>query len=270
MSAGYGPERLPRAIVLTFDNLGEAAALERGTWNSQMPVGRDPSVTEALPRLLDDLDHSGLTATFFVEALNIEHNPRAVHLIGARGHELGVHGWRHEQWARLPARTERDLLKRSTAAFGALGLSARAFRPPGGEPTSHTEGLLRLLGYAWYSPAGTGAPSARDGLARVPFGWECVDAYHLMDRFRRLRVSRGDPAESAPPGLAAERLAAALDRGDAGVQSVVLHPFLMLDPEWRVRAQELLALISELGAQRRAWVVPGGEFAAWLSDAIPE
>ena len=53
MSAGYGPDGLARAIVLTFDNLGEASALQRGTWNAGTPLGADPSVTRALPRLLD-------------------------------------------------------------------------------------------------------------------------------------------------------------------------------------------------------------------------
>ena len=79
MSAGYGPSMLPRAIVLTFDNLGEASALERGTWTPRSPLGSDPSVIRALPGLLDELDQSGLTATFFVEAINCELNPRALH-----------------------------------------------------------------------------------------------------------------------------------------------------------------------------------------------
>ncbi|MBV9805251.1 MAG: hypothetical protein JO130_18785, partial [Solirubrobacterales bacterium] len=44
------PDRLPNALVLTFDNLGEASALARG---EQPPApGRDPSVTRALPWLL--------------------------------------------------------------------------------------------------------------------------------------------------------------------------------------------------------------------------
>ena len=51
-----------RAIVLTFDNLGEATALQRGTWDPRTPLGSDPSVTRALPWLLDALDHSALPA----------------------------------------------------------------------------------------------------------------------------------------------------------------------------------------------------------------
>ena len=86
-------------ITLTFDNLGEATALERGTWNRSTPLGADPSVTVALPRLLDELDRLRLAATFCVEAINCGLYPAAVREIDARGHELAMHGWRHERWS---------------------------------------------------------------------------------------------------------------------------------------------------------------------------
>ena len=63
-------------IALTFDNLGEAADLERGLWPDDAPLGRHPSVTVALPRLLDELADLDLRATFCVEALNCELYPR--------------------------------------------------------------------------------------------------------------------------------------------------------------------------------------------------
>ena len=93
---GSDPERLPSTLVLTIDNLGEASALERG--EQRAASGRDPSVTRALPWLLRELDRHQLTATFFVEAINCELYPHAVRAIAARGHELGHHGWSHENW----------------------------------------------------------------------------------------------------------------------------------------------------------------------------
>src|SRR5262249_51170155 len=77
-------------IILTFDNLGEASELERGTRDERFPLGRHPSVTDALPRLLDELGRLQLRATFFIEGINCELNPDAVRAIAARGHEVGV------------------------------------------------------------------------------------------------------------------------------------------------------------------------------------
>jgi peptidoglycan/xylan/chitin deacetylase (PgdA/CDA1 family) len=249
-------DRPAEAIVLTFDNLGEASALHRGTWDPQTPLGRDPSVTRALPWLLDALDHSGLRATFFVEAINCELNPEALQTISARGHELGVHGWEHEVWGALDPDAERGLLERAVGAFAALGLSARGFRPPGGDLTAHTPALLRELGFQWCSPAHGGRwDLISEGLVVVPFDWELVDAYHLMERFGDLRERRGDGRATIDADAAAERMWAAV-RDGPGVRTVIMHPFLMLDPAWRGQVQQLLERMAALGG-----VVSGGEFA---------
>jgi peptidoglycan/xylan/chitin deacetylase (PgdA/CDA1 family) len=261
---GFGPRRSPRAIVVSVDNLGEASELERGGWAAKAELGRHPSVTVALPSLLGELEALGLVATFFVEALNCELYPEEVREIAARGHELGVHGFSHERWAKLSARRERELLVRAGEAFRSLGLEPQAFRPPGGEATERTAGLLREFGYRWWSPLGEEV-SRGDGLGLIPFGWELVDAYHLMDRFGELRARRGDRREPLGPRELTERLLFAMERG-AGVQTLILHPFLMLDPGWREGARRVLALIAELGSAGRSWTVPGGELAAWLAS----
>src|SRR5690242_1617723 len=118
-----GPWAIPRRseLVLTFDNLGEATELERGGRPSSL--GAHPSVTEALPWLLGALDRQRLTATFFVEGINCELYPDEVRGIASRGHELGMHGWRHEEWSGLSVDREREILERSAAAFVSLGLS---------------------------------------------------------------------------------------------------------------------------------------------------
>jgi len=255
MSDGPRPEPPERAIILTFDNLGEASALQRGTWDPQVPLGRDPSVTRALPWLLEALDESGLRATFFVEAINCELNPDALRSISARGHDLGVHGWEHETWGALDADTERDLLQRAARAFASARLSAPGFRPPGGELTVHTPALLRELGFKWCSPAGGGPASVRDGLTTIPFDWELVDAYHLLERFADLRERRGDGRSPITAKAAGERIATAL--GEAtDERTVIMHPFLMLDPAWREQVRRLLALLAARGG-----VITGGEFA---------
>jgi hypothetical protein len=266
----FGPDQLPAALVLTFDNLGEASELEQGTWPAGAALGSHPSVTDALPRLLDELEADGLSATFFVEAINCELYPDAVLEIGRRGHELGLHGWRHEQWGSLPVEDERGLLARGMRAFGSLGIEARGFRPPGGALTPHSPELLREAGFDWCSPAGSGA-GVRGGLSYVPFEWELVDAYHLMARFAASRERRGDGAEPANPRALVSRLARELDGvPESGRQrTLILHPFLMLDPAWLSGVHYLLGRIRALALGGRTWVVSGGTFAHWLLS-LPE
>jgi peptidoglycan/xylan/chitin deacetylase (PgdA/CDA1 family) len=262
----FGPGRSSSALVLTFDNLGEASELERGTWPAGEPLGRHPSVSMVLPRLLDQLEAHGLAATFFVEAINCELYPEALLEIAGRGHELGHHGWRHESWGQLPAQRERHTLTRGVRAFRALGLDVHGFRPPGGELTERSPALLRDVGIDWCSPVAEGPSGLRDGLVCVPFEWSLVDAYHLMARFGGLRERRGDRAEVLEPERLADRLAAELEALTAcgGQKTLVLHPFLMLDEAWFAGVQRLLGLIAELVQEHGTWVVPGARFAQWL------
>jgi peptidoglycan-N-acetylglucosamine deacetylase len=233
-------------ITLTLDNLGEATALERGTWNGSHPLGGDPSVRIAMPRLLDELDRQELTATFCVEAINCGLNPDAVRSIDARGHELALHGWRHEVWSELKPDRERELMRRSVESFAALGLTTAGFRPPGGAPTAADPELLAEYGIVWWSPADDADLPPHGPLTPLPFSWEHVDAYLLMDSFAELRARRGDPRASLDAATAGARLRSSLTDGESAV--FVLHPFLMLDEGWWAQVRRLLGAVAELVA----------------------
>jgi peptidoglycan/xylan/chitin deacetylase (PgdA/CDA1 family) len=254
-----------RAVLLSFDNLGEAADLQRAD-PPEPPSGEHPSVTDALPRLLDRLDALDLRATFFVEAINSELYPQALRDIAAAGHEVAMHGWRHERWDALTAAEEAELLDRGLAALGALGLEVEGFRPPGGALRSSSSAALEQRGIRWVSPEGTHAHRA-NGLACLPFRWQHVDAYHRMESFAELRVRLGDGARPASPREAADALLAAIDAPSEGPLVLILHPFLMLGPGEIAEADRVLARLGELAAGGERWVAPGRELAAALSSA---
>jgi peptidoglycan/xylan/chitin deacetylase (PgdA/CDA1 family) len=252
-----------RAILLSFDNLGEAADLERG---GERPAGDHPTVTTVLPRLLARLAELDLRATFFVEAINTELYPHAVRDIAAAGHEVGMHAWRHERWDALSRAEADELLDRGLRAFAALGIEVEGFRPPGGALGPHSAAALAAHGLRWCSPAGAEAGRA-DGLVCLPFRWPLVDAYHRMEAFAELRVSLGDEARAASPREAADALLDALAAPADGPLVVILHPFLMLAPGEFAEADRVLTRIAELAANGSRWGAPGREIAASVSSA---
>jgi peptidoglycan/xylan/chitin deacetylase (PgdA/CDA1 family) len=207
-------------VSLTFDNLGEAAELERGVWPEGQPLGEHFSVREWLPAIVRLLERQGLTATFFVEGLNGELYPEELAELRAAGHEVAAHGWRHEPWHGVE--DERGRLAR---AFEALGGPA-GFRPPGGRLNRGTPALLRELGYRYCSPAGSRA-GRLDGAGVLPFRWELIDAYAYVPHFGALRQRRGDPEAPMAPAALRERVLAALDAHADGHLVLLFHPFLL-------------------------------------------
>jgi peptidoglycan/xylan/chitin deacetylase (PgdA/CDA1 family) len=220
----------PTEVILTFDNLGEAADEELG-----LPVDvPHSSVVEALPRILSLLDGAGLQATFFVEAINVSRYPDAVAAIVDRGHELSCHAWRHESWHRLPTEARRDVVRRSLAALRSSGAEVCGFRPPGGLLEEADFAPLREQGVRWVSPAGRQA-GVREDVVCLPFAWRDIDAYFFAPVLAPLRQADGrsdEPLSSAQFVEAVQsRIDGSLRSGDDEPLCLVFHPFLYTTEE---------------------------------------
>jgi peptidoglycan/xylan/chitin deacetylase (PgdA/CDA1 family) len=235
MSA-WGASATDAAVSVTFDNLGEAAQLQLGMWPEDATQGEHFTVLEVLPRLLELLAVRGVRATFFVEGLNAEMYPDALHDLAQAGHEVAVHAWRHEEWGALDGPTEAALLDRATEAMRSIGIEPRGFRPPGGGLTARTLSLLTERGYSYLSPAGE-REGMLDGLAVLPFRWQLLDAYAFLPQFAGLRERhRGDPQPYGPEQLCEELIAALRAHARRkGHLALLFHPFAVAftgEPGW--------------------------------------
>ena len=223
-------------VSMTFDNLGEAAQLELGMWPADVPQGQHFTVVEVLPRLLELLATRKVKATFFLEGLNAEMYPQALHSIVEGGHEVALHAWRHEEWAALDEESEVALLERATDAMRSIGIQPSGFRPPGGGMTERTPRLLGEHGYSYVSPAGE-REGVLEGLAVLPFRWPLVDAYFYLPTFAGLRERYGGGPDPHAPEEMREEMIAALEShsGQEGHLTLLFHPFSVAftgDPGW--------------------------------------
>ncbi len=140
-----------------------------------------PDAEERYPALtrhvLDFLDARGARGTFFVVGETAEAHPELVVEIAARGHEIGLHGWRHEPLTELTPESFRGDVTRGKALLEELGgASVHGFRAPTFSlvPDSRwAVDVLRDAGFAYSSsvlPARSplfGDPS----LPAAPFRW---------------------------------------------------------------------------------------------------
>ncbi len=102
---------------------------------------------QGTPAVLAALDRAGAPAVFFISGEQAARYPQLVCEIAAQGHELGLHGYRHQtrrQWSRrLLAGDTRRALDAVSAAAGAV---PRLYRPPHGVFTFTGLRLIRGLG----------------------------------------------------------------------------------------------------------------------------
>ncbi|MFC9839354.1 polysaccharide deacetylase family protein [Rhodococcus sp. NPDC127530] len=257
----WGPDQRQAAVCVTFDHLGEAAELQAGLLPLDEPRGKHPSVSRDLPRVLALLQDRDITTTFYVEALNCELYPDALRSIVSAGHTLGWHGWWNEPMYTVSTKDAEATMKRTLAAFDALGLRVSGARPPGGLLGGHPLGLYRDAGFEHLSFAGS-RYGLVDGVAMLPFAWPNVDGCYYFEQFAPLRVPPGrDPV--GPRGL----LEAHLAHVDQTVARGACTSFVFHVP-WTDRPERVAVigeLIDNLARDRQVWLASPDEVAGWMS-----
>ena len=253
------PHNTRAAISLTFDNMGEAADLNRGLWPHDQPIGHHYSVTEVLPKFLSLARKYSIPITYFCESFNLDIYPDAIKSIADEGHEVAWHAWQHEAWnveCKDPE-AERENFEKSFGAVkqylgpggkgeGGKVETYRGFRPPGGVVHGErTFKMCRDYGLGYISPAaheGALVPieGGRDSIVVLPFRWSTVDAYYYMDAFSKLREMKGElPSAAQGPDVLVEwftrQVSEAIEKG--GFLSLLFHPFLN-NAEERLEAME--------------------------------
>lgn len=256
---GWGPANKRAVVSFTFDNMGEAAEIEMGAWPEDAPIGNHYSARQVAPQLLKLL--TKLKASFFIEGWNCEIYPEVITSISAAGHEIGLHGWRHEVWGKLGDDAQRSIVRRSADAMRSLGVTPQGFRPPGGQSSPLLRSLLRDEGMIYVSDVG-GLPAIIDGVVRLPFEWRGVDGVFLEpDLGKAVGVSGADDAGLAGMMRSHEgAIANAIETG--GHVVFVFHPFLLGKDEARMEA--LTQLIDKALANPDLWVTSCGAVADWM------
>jgi polysaccharide deacetylase family protein (PEP-CTERM system associated) len=96
-----------------------------------VPAGTSPRAPHVTRRILEFLERHHARATFFVVGELAEANPDLVREIAAAGHELGLHGFRHDPLTELTPDGLRDDCTRGKALLEDLsGSAVHGFRAP--------------------------------------------------------------------------------------------------------------------------------------------
>jgi peptidoglycan/xylan/chitin deacetylase (PgdA/CDA1 family) len=103
-----------------------------------------------IPRLVKMFDRYEVKATFFTPGHSIETFPEAMQMVVSSGHEIGAHGYSHENPRDMSEQQERDVLGRSLELIeGLAGKRPTGYIAPWGEMTTITADLLLENGFEY-------------------------------------------------------------------------------------------------------------------------
>ncbi len=229
---------MPLLVSFTIDNLGDAADLQRNIIQAPRPLGANPALERGYPALLDLFARFNIQATCFVEGWSARQYPDYLRHIESLGHQIGMHGWQHENWATLTEAEVTDLTIRATESITqTTGTTPVAFRAPGGFNTSFTQQLLQRLGYQIdASFAESNKLKLLGGaLISIPYQWSGVDATHWL-------WNKCTPEEVAALWQDALRQAAEV----SGHFVFIWHPHIMgLNPAWLAAGEHIIRFIQQ-------------------------
>jgi len=184
-------------VLLTFDLDADSSCRGPYTGVPDEPVTRSkgqfgPKV--GVPRILDLLDKYSIRSTFFVPGWAAETYPECVREIVRRGHELGAHGYKHENLAQLnsPER-EIDIFRKSIEMLQeTTGQKPVGFRAPDWEFSPRTVENLMKFSFRYDSslmddekPYMIKHQGASTGIVELPVSW-LLDDWTIFEQHRRL------------------------------------------------------------------------------------
>lgn len=101
-------------------------------------------------RLLDLFARYGGKATFFLTGACIEGQQDILRRMVAQGHEIGIHGWDHQDLTTLTAEeAARQIMRTRAAIREAIGADTRLVRPPYGSVNPTLQAVGQQLGVAF-------------------------------------------------------------------------------------------------------------------------
>lgn len=256
------------AVALSFDCDHETFELGQG----KSTVGRlawgEFGRRQGVPRILKVLERSQVPATFFYPAVSALIDPDEPRRVRDMGHEIGMHGWIHENNSLLDSSTERDLMLRARETLEEItSVEMSGFRSANWDLSPSTIPLVAELELSYdsslmadddcYELMLDGTPT---GIVEIPVEWIRDDAVYFL--FNREPATRPWMAPKDVLDVFLRELEGAAS--EHGVFQLVMHPFVV---GYRSRIWILESLIERARELGKPWFTTHADLARHVASA---
>lgn len=140
------------SVCLSFDMDGMSAWIGTMKTKNTSAISRGEFTVVGTRRVLAFLKRKSIPATFFIPGHTALAFPDLVKMIRDDGHEIGHHGWVHENPADFDLEGETRILEKGLEALNrAAGVRPVGYRSPAWDLSPNTLGLLRENGFVYDS-----------------------------------------------------------------------------------------------------------------------
>lgn len=224
-----------------------------------------------LPRILRLFAELDIKATFFIPGLVIERYPDLVAQIHEQGHEIGHHGYMHENPRRMEFDQEKEVIEKGIAAIQRItGRSPVGYRIPTGLYGQNTLKLLVDYGFLYDSSLmGHDSPymlkveGAVRELVELPFHWEMDDFPHFFFNIRPFYVGLSSPSKVYE--IWADEFDVCYQEG--GYYTLTMHPQVI---GHRHRMKMLERLLKHIQEYSGVWFARYGEVATYWQQNVAQ
>jgi len=232
---------LPRlTVALTFDHDSLSDGIRRGDSPVKMSHA-EYGHNVGVPRILELLERERIPSSWFIPGATLEVYPGDTEAILAGGHEVGCHGWFHEDYSALSMVEQHDIQARSMDAVERFrGQRPRGHRAPYWAFGPDTIAVLEDAGFLYdsslmaddyrpyrvrrgdrHSPTEGSVFGPESKLVEVPVYWT-LDDWPLFEPGDNGRDGMRPPSQVLEIWLAELRYAHANAPG--GLLTVTMHP----------------------------------------------
>ena len=251
-------------MALSFDVDNATIALSRGRLGATDFSRGEYGAIDGLPRILRLLDKHKIPASFFIPAVAAALHPQMIpDILSKQHHEIGVHGWVHEQLPVLDDEgKEQRLLTQSIEYIAqAIGKRPVGYRAPSWAFSRYSMKLIKEAGFLYDSSLmGSDDPyeilldKQPTGVIELPVEW-------ILDDYSYFGATANGPAPSAELVLQTFQSEFDVAYEEGGLYILTMHPHLI---GHRSRIVMLERLITHMRSKPGVWFATHEQVANYV------